>query len=157
MNSSMSCACQKDSNSVALDVQDLVLKLRAFATSRHARHNAPRGPRGISYRRRMRQPAERLKLSRRNDKYTSKSSPSNTNTETALPTKIRGGASQLHNDTPKFFDIEEILAKISYVEVDEINLTLCNGSEGVLEAIDSAVPVYMTLHEMRDEKGIDSE
>ncbi|RSL89847.1 hypothetical protein CEP52_014764 [Fusarium oligoseptatum] len=154
MDSSVPCASQQDSNSVALDVQDLVLKLQqAFATRRHTRRNAPRGPRGISCRRQKRQHARRLKPSRRNDTHT----PPNTNTELTLPANNGGDAAQPHHDAPRFFDIEEILAQISYVEVDEINLTQCYGSEGIQKAIDSAVPVYMTLHEMRDEQGIGGE
>ncbi|KAJ3469813.1 hypothetical protein MRS44_003878 [Fusarium solani] len=149
---------KQDSNSVPLDVQDLVLKLRqALAISRCARRNAFPKPRGISChrRRQKRQPAGRSKPARYNGKYTSKSS--NTNTEPTLPTNRGGDAAQLHDDAPRFLDVEEILARISYVEVDEVNLTQCYGSEGIQEAIDSAVPVYMTLHEMRDEQGMNGE
>jgi hypothetical protein len=35
--------------------------------------------------------------------------------------------------------------------VDEIDLTQCEGSEGVEKAVDSAVLVEMTPREMRDE------
>ncbi|KAI8674505.1 hypothetical protein NCS57_00348400 [Fusarium keratoplasticum] len=156
MDSSVSCACQQDSNSVALNVQDLVLKLQALATSRRARRNAFPRPRGISCRRhrQKRQPAGHRKPTRYNDKYILKS-PSNTNTEPTLPTNKGGDASQPHDDTPRFFDINEILDEvldgIPSVKVDEIDLTQCEGSEGVEKAVDSAVLVYMTPREMRDE------
>ena len=159
MDSSVSCACQQDSNSVALNVQDLVLKLQALATSRRARRNAFPRPRGISCHRQKRQPAGRSKPTRYNDKYISKS-PSNTNTEPTLPTNRGGDASQPHGDTPRFFDIDEVLDEIlegilegildgiPSVKVDEIDLTQCEGSEGVEKAIDSAVLVEMTPREM---------
>ncbi|RSL43987.1 hypothetical protein CEP54_014873 [Fusarium duplospermum] len=157
MDSSVPCACQQDSNSVPLDVQGLVLKLRhALAISRCAHRNTFPRPRCISYhrRRQKRQLAGRSKPARY-EKYTSKSS--NANTEPTLPTKRGSDAPQLHDDAPRFMDVEDILARISYVEVDEVNLTQCYGSEGIQEAIDSAVPVYMTLHEMRDEQGMNGE
>ena len=152
----MPCACQQGSNPVALDVQDLVLKLQALIKRRRAHRNTFPRPRGISCRRprQTRQPTGYPKPTQCHDTHTSKS-PSNTSIEPTLPTN-RGDA-QLHHDATKFFDIEEILAKISYVEVDEINLTQCDGSEGIQEAIDSAEPVYMTLHEMRDEQSMDGE
>lgn len=140
----MSCACQQDSNSVALDVQDLVLKLQAFATSRHARRNAPRGPRGISCRRRRRRRQQTGQhighlTSRRNDTRT----PSNTNTESTLPTDTAGDASQLHSDAPGFSDVEEILFEVPHIEVAEIDLTWCMGSEDVQKAVDSAKSIRM--------------
>lgn len=137
-------------------MQDLVLKLQALATSHHARRNAFPRPRGISCRRRRqkRQPAGHSKPTRRNNKYISKS-PSNTNTEPTLRTNRGDVASQPHDDTPRFFDINEILDEvldgIPSVKVDEIDLTQCEGSEGVEKAVDSAVLVYMTPREMRDE------
>ncbi|KAM6529624.1 hypothetical protein FALCPG4_007754 [Fusarium falciforme] len=165
MDSLVSCACQQDSNSVRLDVQDVVLKLRqALAISRCARRNAFPRPRGISChrRRQKRQPAGRSKPTRYNDQYISKS-PSNTNTEPTLPTNRGGDASQPHDDTLRFFDIDEVLDEIldgilhgildgiPSVKVDEIDLTQCEGSEGVEKAVESAVRVEMTPREMRDE------
>ncbi|KAM6527490.1 hypothetical protein FSOLCH5_003560 [Fusarium solani] len=153
MDSSVPCACQQDSNSVPLDVQDLVLKLRqALAISRCARRNAFPRPRGISChrRRQKRQPAGRSKPTRHNDKYISKSL-SNTNTEPILSANRGNDATQPHNETLRFVDVDEILDGIPSVEVDEIDLTQCEGSEGVEKAVDSAVLVKMTPREMRDE------
>ena len=153
MDSSKRCARQQGSNPVSLDVQDLVLKLQALIKRRRARRNTFRRPRGISYHRprQRRQPTEYPKPTRCHDTHTS----SHTSTKPTLPTNK--GDAQFHNDATRFFGIEEILAKISYVEVDEIDLTQCDGSEGIQEAIDSAEPVYMTLHEMRYEQGTDEE